>query len=63
MVMQRIAFRTDANSEIGTGHFMRCLSLAAELKKTVPEIVFITRGLPAFLAQELRKNSIEIFIF
>lgn len=60
MVMQRIAFRTDANSEIGTGHFMRCLSLAAELKKTIPEIVFITRGLPAFLAQELRKNSIEI---
>ena len=33
MTSQRIAFRTDANDEIGTGHFMRCLTLADALKK------------------------------
>lgn len=57
MVSQRIAFRTDANSEIGTGHFMRCLTLADELKKHGSEICFVGRGLPAHLAKMLKERS------
>ncbi|MBB2184188.1 UDP-2,4-diacetamido-2,4,6-trideoxy-beta-L-altropyranose hydrolase [Lachnospiraceae bacterium MD1] len=37
-----IAFRADANSEIGSGHIMRCLSIAKALQKLEQDIVFIT---------------------
>ncbi len=57
MASQRIAFRTDANSEIGTGHFMRCLTLADELKKHGAEICFVARGMPAYLMQMLQERS------
>ena len=38
-----IAFRTDASLQIGSGHVMRCLTLADKLKKAGAKITFITR--------------------
>jgi UDP-2,4-diacetamido-2,4,6-trideoxy-beta-L-altropyranose hydrolase len=55
----RIAFRTDASSQIGTGHFMRCLTLAIELKKQGAQIRFICRYLPAHLSDMLDAKSLE----
>lgn len=37
-----IWIRADANSEIGTGHIMRCLSIAAALRERGKEICFVT---------------------
>jgi UDP-2,4-diacetamido-2,4,6-trideoxy-beta-L-altropyranose hydrolase len=56
----RIAFRTDANNEIGTGHFMRCLTLAEELKKYGFEIKFVSRGMPIHLQQMLQMSNINL---
>ena len=61
MASQHIAFRTDANSEIGTGHFMRCLTLADELKKHDAETCFVARELPAYLIQMLQERGIDLY--
>ena len=61
MVTKRIAIRTDANSEIGTGHFIRCLTLAEELKKNNALVFFVTRGLPEYLAQMLHDRNIVCY--
>ena len=54
-----IAFRVDASSQIGTGHFMRCLTLAGELKKQNADICFISRNLPLHLSEMLGVKEIK----
>lgn len=61
MASKSIAIRTDANSEIGTGHFMRCLTLADELKKNDALVCFVSRGLPSYLCQMLKERNINLF--
>ena len=55
----RIAFRTDASSQIGTGHFMRCLTLADELKRKGAQICFVSSKLPVYLSDMLNSSGIE----
>lgn len=61
MASKRIAFRTDANSEIGTGHFMRCLTLADAFKKDAVESCFVARELPTHLIQMLQERNIDFY--
>ena len=55
----KIALRIDASNHIGTGHFMRCLTLADELKKQGAQIRFISRNLPTHLSDMLTENGME----
>jgi len=55
----RIVFRTDANRQIGTGHFMRCLTLADEMRRSSADICFVVRELPMHLQQMLTERSFK----
>lgn len=55
----KIAFRTDASDQIGTGHFMRCITLADKLKKHSVKIRFISRDLPQHLIEMLNSKDFE----
>ena len=55
-----VAFRTDATSQIGTGHFMRCMTLAEELQHHGVQIRFASRDLPQYLRDMLETKGMEL---
>lgn len=55
----RVAFRTDASNLIGTGHFMRCLTLADSLNQSNARVRFICRHLPPYFQEMLEKRGYE----
>ncbi|WP_162551173.1 UDP-2,4-diacetamido-2,4,6-trideoxy-beta-L-altropyranose hydrolase [Paenibacillus tepidiphilus] len=57
-----ILFRVDASHEMGTGHVMRCLTIANELKARNAEIQFICRDLPGNLASYIREQGYPVFL-
>ncbi|WP_281480100.1 UDP-2,4-diacetamido-2,4,6-trideoxy-beta-L-altropyranose hydrolase [Thioclava sp. DLFJ5-1] len=57
----RVAFRTDAAIEIGTGHVMRCLTLAAALRDRGADCVFICRQHDGHLLDFIAKQGYEVF--
>lgn len=59
-MVRHIAFRTDATSLIGTGHFMRCLTLALALKRRGSRVRFVSRNLPEHLRNMLVEKDIGL---
>ena len=62
MGVHRIAIRTDASNQIGTGHFMRCLTLADSLNQRGAQIRFISRYLPDHLRSMLAAKGHEFVL-
>ncbi|MEL7633408.1 MULTISPECIES: UDP-2,4-diacetamido-2,4,6-trideoxy-beta-L-altropyranose hydrolase [Sporomusa] len=58
-----IVFRVDSSELIGSGHLMRCLTLAGQLKKEKQEeIVFISRDLAGSLNHLIEKNGYRLLL-
>jgi len=53
----RIAFRVDASIMIGSGHVMRCLTLADALRAKGDETLFLCREFPGNLNAEIEKRG------
>ncbi len=51
------AFRTDASIQIGTGHVMRCLTLARHLRSIGHDCLFLTGDQPGNAAVSLRETG------
>ena len=54
-----VAFRADASIDIGTGHVMRCLTLARAMRDRGARCHFVSRDLPGHLTQAIRSLGLE----
>jgi UDP-2,4-diacetamido-2,4,6-trideoxy-beta-L-altropyranose hydrolase len=58
----RVAFRVDASLLIGSGHLMRCMSLADALKAQGAQCHFISRAHPGHLLELIRQRGFAITV-
>jgi len=57
----RVVFRVDASLQMGTGHVMRCLTLAKVLKGNGVNVEFICRKHEGNLIDKIRSNGFNTF--
>ena len=57
----RIVFRTDSSISMGSGHLMRCLTLANELRGYGAEIMFVSRKHPGNLIYRLEEAAYSVY--
>jgi UDP-2,4-diacetamido-2,4,6-trideoxy-beta-L-altropyranose hydrolase len=50
----KVAFRTDASTRIGTGHLVRCLTLADGLRRSGADVLFVSRPHDVPIAERIR---------
>ncbi|HID45050.1 MAG TPA: UDP-2,4-diacetamido-2,4,6-trideoxy-beta-L-altropyranose hydrolase [Chromatiaceae bacterium] len=55
-----LTIRVDASIEMGTGHVMRCLTLAKELKSRGADILFVTRALTGHMAETIANHGFSV---
>ena len=60
MAAQKIVFRTDASLLMGSGHVMRCLTLADALKAQGAECHFISRAHSGHLLEVIRERGYKV---
>ncbi|MBM3273409.1 UDP-2,4-diacetamido-2,4,6-trideoxy-beta-L-altropyranose hydrolase, partial [Candidatus Kaiserbacteria bacterium] len=56
----KVVFRTDASLHIGTGHVMRCLTLAEALRECGAHCRFICRSHPGNLIKEIGQRGFDV---
>lgn len=59
---RRVVFRADASTAIGTGHIMRCMTLAAQLTQHGLRCAFITRAHQGNLNEYIRASGCELHV-
>lgn len=57
----RVLLRTDASEQMGSGHVMRCLTLAQALIGEGSEVAFVCREHAGDLIHYLRSNQVQVF--
>lgn len=60
-VKMNIAFRADSSIQIGSGHLMRCLTLADCLKERGAQVTFICRELPGNLIELVEGTGYPVY--
>ena len=56
----KVIFRVDASLKMGTGHVMRCLTLAQTLKENGANVKFICRRHKGSLIDKIRSNGFDV---
>lgn len=60
--LRRVLIRVDAATNIGTGHVMRCLTLAHALKKKEYRISFICRKHIGHMADYIKSQGFDVYL-
>ncbi len=58
--MKKAIFRVDSSLEIGSGHVVRCLTLAEELRKRMVECTFVCREFPGNIHGQIERKGFEV---
>jgi UDP-2,4-diacetamido-2,4,6-trideoxy-beta-L-altropyranose hydrolase len=58
----KVAIRTDSSTLIGSGHLMRCFTLADMLREKGVEVSFVCRELPGNLGWLVREKGYSLFM-
>ncbi|MBH5329873.1 UDP-2,4-diacetamido-2,4,6-trideoxy-beta-L-altropyranose hydrolase [Eikenella sp. S3360] len=58
----KFLIRADASLQIGSGHIMRCLTLAHELSRRGHEVRFICRALPGHLGATIERAGFDLVL-
>lgn len=58
----KILFRTDSSLAIGSGHVMRCMTLARALRESGAQVKFICRDLDGNYIRHIKEQGFEVFI-
>lgn len=58
-----VVIRADAAEFMGSGHIMRCLTLARELRDNKARVYFVCRKLPGNMSEVIEKQGFEVFTF
>lgn len=57
----KVVFRVDSSTQIGSGHLMRCLTLAGQLyKEKKADILFLSRDLPGNLTKLVQEQGYRL---
>ena len=59
----KVAFRVDSSAQIGSGHLMRCLTLANELRSRGAEVLFLSCEHPGHLIERIEKADFALCRF
>lgn len=55
-----VFIRTDASFQMGTGHIMRCMTLAKALRQCGVTVLFVSRELPGHLCDYVKKEGFSV---
>ncbi len=58
-----VVIRADAAEFMGSGHIMRCLTLARELRDNKARVYFVCRKLPGNMSEVIEKQGFEVLSF
>lgn len=61
IAIRKVAFRVDSSYQIGSGHVMRCLTMADAFKLRSVECVFICRWHPGNLIKFIQDKGYQVF--
>lgn len=63
VVVMKVVIRADASTIIGSGHVMRCLTLAKQLQKQIgADVVFVMRDLPGNLINLVQQGGFQVLL-